>query len=49
MRKISLLLGLAFVATGALAQSHLSSGIDLKNLDTSVKPGNDFYHYAAGG
>ena len=49
MRKKSLLLGLAFVATGALAQSHLSSGIDLKNLDTSVKPGNDFYHYAAGG
>ena len=43
------MLGLAFVATGALAQSHLSSGIDLKNLDTSVKPGNDFYHYAAGG
>ncbi len=49
MRKRTLLLGLAFVATGAMAQSNLSSGIDLKNLDTSVKPGNDFYHYAAGG
>ena len=49
MRKRTLLLGLAFVATGAMAQSNLSSGIDLKNLDTSVKPGDDFYHYAAGG
>lgn len=36
-------------ATGAFAQTELSSGIDLKNLDTSVKPGDDFYHYAAGG
>ena len=36
-------------ATGAFAQGNLSSGIDLKNLDTSVKPGDDFYHYAAGG
>ena len=42
-------LGLAFCALGAFAQTSLSSGIDLKNLDTSIKPGNDFYHYAAGG
>ena len=34
---------------GSLAPTNLSSGIDPKNLDTSVKPGNDFYHYAAGG
>ena len=42
-------MGLVFVAMGSMAQTNLSSGIDPKNLDTSVKPGNDFYHYAAGG
>uniref|UniRef100_UPI00402A4C7A M13 family metallopeptidase n=1 Tax=Prevotella sp. TaxID=59823 RepID=UPI00402A4C7A len=49
MKKKTFLLGLLLCATGALAQGNLSSGIDLKNLDTSVKPGDDFYHYAAGG
>ena len=47
--KKTFLLGLLLCATGAFAQGNLSSGIDLKNLDTSVKPGDDFYHYAAGG
>ena len=47
--KRTFLLGLAFCAFGAFAQTGLSSGIDLKNLDTSIKPGSDFYHYAAGG
>ena len=47
--KRTIFLGLAFCALGAFAQTNLSSGIDLKNLDTSIKPGNDFYHYAAGG
>ncbi len=49
MLRKTFLLGLAMCATGALAQTALSSGIDLKNLDTSVKAGDDFYHYAAGG
>ena len=49
MMKRTIFLGLAFCALGAFAQTNLSSGIDLKNLDTSIKPGNDFYHYAAGG
>lgn len=49
MKKKTFLLGLLLCATGAFAQGNLSSGIDLKNLDTSVKPGDDFYHYAAGG
>ena len=42
---------MAFAAmplTGA-AQSPYHSGIDMTNLDQSVKPGEDFYKYACGG
>ena len=48
MKKRTFLLNFVFVASGALAQS-VSSGIDVNNLDRSVRPGDDFYHYAAGG
>ena len=33
----------------AMAQEPLKSGIDLTNLDTSVRAGDDFYGYACGG
>ena len=36
------------MATAACAQN-LSSGIDKANMDLNVKPGMDFYEYAAGG
>lgn len=49
MNKKMLLMGLALCASTAFAQTTPSSGIDPKNLDTSVRPGDDFYHYAAGG
>ena len=39
---------MAFVASSGFSQTQ-SSGIDLSNLDTSVKPGDNFYQYAAGG
>lgn len=39
---------LSLVTSAAFAQG-LKSGIDKSNLDLSVKPGDDFYHYAAGG
>lgn len=54
MKKKVLFVALAMVACGAYAQQttqgqELSSGIDMANFDLSVKPGDDFYQYAAGG
>ena len=40
---------LAMVASSALAQHPLASGLDKANMDLTVKPGADFYRYATGG
>ena len=46
---------LSFVALASLAtvgcdtQSGLKTGIDPKNMDQTVKPGDNFYDYACGG
>lgn len=48
MKRQIVLLSLALACTGAFAQTP-TSGIDRNNLDTSVRPGDDFYHYTAGG
>ena len=39
---------LALVCTGLCVSSEQSKPIDLANMDTSVKPGDDFYRYANG-
>lgn len=43
-----MLFSLALASTSVFAQG-LKSGIDPNNLDTSVRPGDNFYQYAAGG
>ena len=49
MRMKHIIMGLALCAALPMSAQGLSSGIDRSNLDTKVKPGNDFYEYAAGG
>lgn len=42
-------LGGLMLMTPSCNNNKLSSGIDLKNLDTTAVPGTDFYQYACGG
>ena len=48
MKTKTLLVSFSMMATAACAQN-LSSGIDKTNMNLNVKPGMDFYEYAAGG
>lgn len=47
MKAKMLFLAASLVATSAFAQG-LKSGIDRNNMDLNVKPGENFYEYAAG-
>ena len=48
--KIIMTLALAAAMTAATAQTlNHSHGVDVNNMDKSVKPGADFYRYACGG
>ena len=46
-KKVLTIMALATMAVAATAQ--LRSGINLADMNTSVKAGNDFYEYACGG
>ncbi|MCH4181608.1 MAG: M13 family metallopeptidase, partial [Prevotella sp.] len=47
--KILLFASLLCPSATALAQNSQSTGYDRSNLDTSVKPGDNFYEFAVGG
>ena len=47
MKKLLTMMALAVTVVTASAQ--LKSGINMNDLDKSVRPGDDFYEYACGG
>lgn len=49
MKKVFLVSAFCLAVASAGAQSNLSSGINKADLNTSVRPGDDFFEYAAGG
>lgn len=49
MKKLLTMMAFASMAVAAQAQTPLKSGLDLTDMNTTVKPGTDFYEYACGG
>ena len=49
MRHFLSFMALASLAVGCETQTGLKTGIDPKNMDLTVKPGDNFYDYACGG
>ena len=48
MKKVLIMMAFASMTAGVSAQQ-LRSGINLSDLNTSVRPADDFYEYACGG
>ena len=49
LRTFAMTMAMTAMSMAVSAQEPLKSGIDLTNLNTSVKAGDDFYQYACGG
>ena len=49
LKTVLMTMAMTAVSAAVSAQEPLKSGIDLTNLKTSVKSGDDFYQYACGG
>ena len=49
MKRIVTMLAMASISMMTMAQDGLRSGLNVANLDKTVRPGDDFYEYACGG
>ena len=49
VKRMTMTMAMATMAVAMMAQEPQKSGIDLTDLNTSVRAGDDFYEYACGG